>query len=117
AGFREIWPAVLGQLADTPIGAYLAEAHPVAYEANAVTLAFAESNGMFQRHADRPQNRDALKAAIRTVTGKALQIRLEIREDDELDIDDELAALSEDELIDRVVAEFDATPIDEGDEP
>ncbi|MEA2167025.1 MAG: polymerase subunit gamma/tau, partial [Solirubrobacteraceae bacterium] len=79
AGFREIWPAVLQQLGETPTAAYLAEAVPVAFDGNAVTIAFAESNAMIQRHADRPQNRDALKAAMRAVTGQALQIKLEIR--------------------------------------
>jgi DNA polymerase-3 subunit gamma/tau len=108
AAFREVWPAVLDQMKDTLMGALLVDAVPVALGGDSITIAFAESNDALHRQADRPANREAIKTAIRTVTGKMLALKLEKRADDELDIDDELAALSEDELIDRVVQEFDA---------
>ncbi|HVL96768.1 MAG TPA: DNA polymerase III subunit gamma/tau [Solirubrobacteraceae bacterium] len=111
---RELWPAVREQLSDH-LSEWLAEALPVALESDTLTLAWSESAAILMRQADRPANRDQIAAAVRTVTGRALRLAYELRADDELEL--EPAGVSEEELIDRFVREFEATVLDEEDTP
>ena len=63
------------------------------------------------KHADKPANRDAVAAGVRAVTGRALRVKYELRTDEELELDggDEPDfAVSEHELVDRMLQEFDA---------
>ena len=69
------------------------------------------------KQADRPANRDQISEALRTVTGRALRLAYELRSDDELlDAGDLDPALSEEELIQRFVTEFDATVLEDGED-
>jgi DNA polymerase-3 subunit gamma/tau len=114
ATLRELWPAVLQQLNAGPLGAFLAEAMPMQVEGGTLTVAFSDSAALFLRQADRPANREAVAQAVRAVTGRALRLAYELRSDDELDLDlDGPSAVSEDELIDRFIEEFDATVLDD----
>jgi DNA polymerase-3 subunit gamma/tau len=115
---RELWPAVLEQLGGGPMGAFLAEAMPVGMDGETLTVAFSESAALFLRQADRPANREAVAAAVRAVTGRALRLAYELRSDDELDLEAEgPEAISEEELIARFIDEFDAQELPETEEP
>jgi hypothetical protein len=62
------------------------------------------------KHADKPANRDAVAAAVQAVTGRALRVKYELRSDEELEVGEEPEfALSEHDLVDRMLHEFDAT--------
>jgi DNA polymerase-3 subunit gamma/tau len=116
-GLRELWPAVLEQLSGGPLGAFLAEAMPVSLDGGTLTVAFSESAALLLRQADRPANREAVTGAVRAVTGRALRLAYELRSDDDLELalDDGPGLLSEDELIERFIDEFDARELhDEG---
>ena len=113
---RDLWPAVLEQLSAGPLGSFLAEAVPVAIDGDTLTVAFSESGAVFLRQADRPANREAVAAAVRAVTGRAVRLAYELRSDEDLELaDGGPTAISEDELIARFIDEFDAQELpDEG---
>jgi DNA polymerase-3 subunit gamma/tau len=74
-----------------------------------VTLTWAESHAFFKRKVEDPGNREHVVSAIRDVTGTTLRLRCELCDDAEIQAeapDDPL--LSEEELIARFMAEFDA---------
>ena len=106
---RELWPAVLEQL-EGSLKAMLGETVPLGVEDNRLTVAFSESAMLMFRHADKPANREAVAAAVRAVTGRAIAVRYELRSDDEMETDaDEPLSMSEHDLVDRMMHEFDAT--------
>jgi DNA polymerase-3 subunit gamma/tau len=114
---RELWPAVLEQLAGGPLGSFLAEALPVGVEGDTLTVAFGESGAVFLRQADRPANREAVASAVRAVTGRALRLAYELRDDDDFEPAEAASdvVLPEGELIARFIDEFDAQELhDEG---
>jgi DNA polymerase-3 subunit gamma/tau len=112
---RELWPAVLEQLSNGPLGSFLADAVPVGVDGDTLTVAFSESGAVFLRHADRPANREAVATAVRAVTGRAMRLAYELRSDDDFEIDEGPSAINEDELIERLLTEFDAQELpDEG---
>jgi len=115
----ELWPAVLEQLADSPLGAFLAHALPASLEDGTLTVAWGPSVSVLMDKANEPVNRQAIAAAVRAVTGQALRLAHELREDDEL-AELPVAAsetLSEDELVARLVSEFDAEELPPEDPP
>ena len=69
---RELWPAVLEQL-EGSLKAMLGETVPLGVEDDRLTVAFSESAMLMFRHADKPANREAVAAAVRAVTGRALR--------------------------------------------
>jgi hypothetical protein len=72
---------------------------------------------LLMKQAERPANRDEISAAVRAVTGRAVRLAYELRSDDELALDVIAAeAISEEELIDRFIQEFDATVLDDGED-
>ena len=83
--------------------------------AGKVRLAFAESSDFSKRKAEELANREVLGRAERSVTGRALGLDFELRPDGE---DAGEPPLSGDELIERVMAEFDAEelPADDADD-
>ncbi|MGI8623923.1 MAG: DNA polymerase III subunit gamma/tau [Solirubrobacteraceae bacterium] len=116
---RELWPAVLGQVR-SDLASFLSEATPVGLEDSKLTVAFSESGAVFLRHADRPANRELVAEAVRAVTGRALRLAYRLRaeeDDDGLDLEPiGDPALSEHDLIDRFVQEFDAIELDDAEE-
>jgi DNA polymerase III subunit gamma/tau len=117
--FRSLWPAVLetvrGQ--NAMLAALLEGANPVEVAAGEVRLAFAESAAFLKRKAEGIPNRETLNQAVQTVTGTPLKLVYELRADAETE---EVAAeaLSDEDLVARVMAEFDAEelPPDESEE-
>jgi DNA polymerase-3 subunit gamma/tau len=106
---RELWPAVVEQL-EGGLQAMLAGTVPLAVEGSHLTVAFSQSAMVLFKHADKPANRDAVAAAVQAVTGRALRVKYELRSDEELEVGEEPEfALSEHDLVDRMLHEFDAT--------
>jgi DNA polymerase-3 subunit gamma/tau len=107
AGVAELWPAVLADVQERSpmLHALVENARPSALDGGELTLSWAESAAFSKRKAEEPACRDQIAAAIRAVTGSSLRLAYELA-------DDTAAAaaptLSEDELIERVMREFDA---------
>ena len=89
---------------------YLTDARPLGIEGERLVLAF--STNLHMKQADKPANRDQIAAAIRAVTGRALRLACELRGEDELELEED-PGMSDDELVERFVREFDATVLDE----
>ena len=82
------------------------EAHPTGLADNELTLAWAESAALSRRKAENSASRELIAKTIRSVTGSSLRVAYALRADGDAPV--EAATLSEDELIDRLVHEFDA---------
>jgi DNA polymerase-3 subunit gamma/tau len=112
--FSTLWPAVVQSLQDDHpmIAALLQEARPAGCDGRQVTLAWGESHAFFKRKVDDPVNREHVLGAIRAVTGASLRLTLELCDDEEARVQSPAQpAVSEDELIARFMAEFDAQEI------
>jgi DNA polymerase III subunit gamma/tau len=109
--FGELWPAVLDHLsAETPmLAALLQGARPAALAGEGLTLAWPETSAFLKRKAEDPANRTRIAEAIRTVTGSSLRLAYELSGGDGAAPGAPAAArVSEEELVERFMAEFDA---------
>ena len=108
-GFEELWPAVLATLeTDSPLTAELLRmATPLELAGEALTLAWPESAAFYKHQAEDPSKRELIARSIRAVTGASLRLAFELRADDEIAPRAE-QAISDDELVARFKAEFDA---------
>jgi DNA polymerase-3 subunit gamma/tau len=118
AAFAEVWPAVLESLQeDAPhLAAVLQSARPSQVGDSELTIAWPESAGFFKRKAEDPASKETIVKAIRAVTGSSLRLAYELRGDGELEqAGPATPRLTEEELVDRFVEEFDAEvlPADE----
>jgi DNA polymerase-3 subunit gamma/tau len=106
--FTELWPAVLETLeGESPmLAAMLREARPAELAGEGLTLVWPESAAFSKRAAEDPAKRELIAQCIRAVTGASLRLAHELRADDELAPAE--APLSDDELVARFKAEFDA---------
>jgi DNA polymerase-3 subunit gamma/tau len=114
---RSLWPAVLDTVRDqnAMLAALLEGANPVEAAAGELRLAFAESAAFLKRKAEGMANREALNRAVQAVTGHTVKLVYELRADAETEAAAE-EALSDEELVARVMAEFDAQEL-QPDEP
>jgi DNA polymerase-3 subunit gamma/tau len=101
------------------LAALLQTARPAGLGGKDLTLAWPESSGFLKRKAEDPANQELISQAIRAVTGSSLRLAYELRTDGELaaaTAGREAPALSEEELVNRFVEEFDAEvlPPEEG---
>jgi DNA polymerase III subunit gamma/tau len=108
--FAELWPAVLSSLeGDAPmLAALLQTARPAGLGGKDLTLAWPESSGFLKRKAEDPANKELISQAIRAVTGSSLRLAYELRDASEIAVERRGPQLSEEELVDRFVQEFDA---------
>ncbi len=115
---RELWPAILKHL-EGGLGSMLGSTIPLALDEDRLTVAFSSAAMVMFKHADKPANRDAVAAAVRAVTGRALRVKYELRTDEELEDEAsaDTATLSEHELVDRMLEEFDAIEEEPGGTP
>jgi DNA polymerase-3 subunit gamma/tau len=108
-GLSELWPAVLAQVQERPmLHALIENARPSRLDGGELTLSWAESAAFYKRKAEDPACREQIATAIRSVTGSSLRLAYALADDD---AEHERAAapiLSEDELIDTFMREFDA---------
>ena len=108
---RELWPAVVDLVRSSHalLGAVIEEATPVAVHEGELTLAFAPSSSFKKKKAEDSANRAAVSEAIASLTGQRLRIRCELRQELEQDgADGEGDERAEEELLRRLIAEFDA---------
>ena len=109
-GVTELWPAVLADAEERSpmLHALMANARPSSLDRGELTLSWAESAEFYKRKAEDPACRDQIATAIRTVTGSSLRLAFALAADDAHPPTMEAPALSEDELIDTFMREFDA---------
>jgi len=94
------------------LAALLDGAQPVTLVGDELTVAFPESRAFLKRKAEDRPNREALAAAIRAVSGHQARLAYELRPD-EGDAPAPPPKLSDDELVARFLAEFDAEELPE----
>jgi DNA polymerase-3 subunit gamma/tau len=106
--FAEVWPAVLASLREeSPMLAALLEgARPQALADDGLTLAWPESSAFLKRKAEDPANRERIAGAIRAVTGSSLRLAYALHDDAARP--PAAPQLSEEELVERFMTEFDA---------
>jgi DNA polymerase-3 subunit gamma/tau len=114
---RSLWPAVLDSLRAEKgaLVASLSEAQPVELRGKQLVVAFDEDDGFNRRMADHPGDRGAVEEALRHFAGADLKVAYELRDLGNGDHNDQPP--SEDELVARFKAEFDAEEIVPEDDP
>jgi DNA polymerase-3 subunit gamma/tau len=112
------WPAVIDIVRQDNqlLGALLVDARPVSLEGSDVTLAFPRSKAFAQRKAQQDDYRRATAEALRSVVGAPLNLRYELRdlappEDAPNGPPAAEPGLSQEELVRRLVEEFDAQEV------
>jgi len=111
---RSLWPAVLDTVREqnSMLAALLDGADPIALARDELTVVFSESRAFLKRKAEDAPNREALAAAIQTVSGHVVRLAYELRPDD----GEAPAAppkLSDEELVKHFLEEFDAEELPE----
>ena len=113
------WPAVIKLLNENNqlLASSLAAARPVSLNDEALTLAFPTDKQFYLRKAEQDENRRATADALRSFVGTSLALRYELRDEPEhADPATEPGGLSHDELVKRLVEEFDAHEVLDDDE-
>ncbi len=87
--------------------ALMENARPSVLDGGELTLSWAESAAFSKRKAEEPACREQIAEAIRAVTGSTLRLAYALSEE-EAPSASAGVALSEDELIERFMREFDA---------
>jgi DNA polymerase-3 subunit gamma/tau len=106
------WPAVLDVIRqeNQMLAALLADARPVAITEQGVTIAFPAGKAFLKRKAEQDDYRRAAAEALRSVLGTMLALRYELRDESELpEVGGE--GLSQEDLVKRLVEEFDAQEV------
>jgi DNA polymerase-3 subunit gamma/tau len=113
------WPAVIDLLSQDNqlLASSLAAARPVSLNNEALTLAFPTDKPFYLRKAEQDENRRATADALRSVMGTALILRYELR-DEPAPAEPAVKpdGLSHEELVKRLVEEFDAQEVLDEDE-
>jgi DNA polymerase-3 subunit gamma/tau len=119
--FSQVWPAVLDALGEESprLAAVLHEARPAMLADQGLTLAWPQSAAFSKRQAEDPAKRELIAQAIRAVTGASLKLAHELRADHDMATaaPPPEPALSEAELVERFMAEFDAEELPPEPEP
>ncbi|MGZ4243826.1 MAG: DNA polymerase III subunit gamma/tau [Solirubrobacteraceae bacterium] len=107
------WPAVIDLVRkdNQMLAALLADARPVALQDQDVTVAFPAGKAFLKRKAEQDDYRRATAEALRSVIGTPLALRYELRDEEEMPEPEDAGALSHEELVKRLVEEFDAQEV------
>jgi DNA polymerase III subunit gamma/tau len=107
------WPAVIDLLGQENqlLASSLAAARPVSLNNEALTLAFPTDKQFYLRKAEQDENRRATAEALRSVMGTVLALRYELRDEEDLPESADTDSLSHEELVKRLVDEFDAQEV------
>ena len=112
AALRELWPAVVDAVRaeNGLLGAALEKAQPVEVDGAEATFAFAREESFFKGTAERDEHRQRVAETVRSIAGTALRPRYELRD---VAVAEPTGAPvvttpTDDDLVDRFVAEFDA---------
>ncbi|MGH2856424.1 MAG: DNA polymerase III subunit gamma/tau [Solirubrobacteraceae bacterium] len=109
------WPAVIDLLIsqENQLLAYaLADARPVALAGRELTVAFPASKEFHKRKAEQDDHRRATADALRAVVGTPLTPRYELSDE----IEETVPTVSQEELVRRLVEEFDASEVPDDDQ-
>ena len=118
-GIETLWPAVLERVQESEGGemlaALLADARPASLEGDELVLEYPQSASFSKRKIADPANADRLAEALRLVAGRAVSVRVELRERDEEEVKAARieSGLSEDQAIERIKDTFDAEDLSE----
>jgi DNA polymerase-3 subunit gamma/tau len=106
------WPAVIDVVRqeNQMLAALLAESQPVALTDKGVTIAFPAGKAFLKRKAEQDDYRRVTAEALRSVIGTTLALRYELAEEAPALVP-EADGLSQDELVKRLVEEFDAQEV------
>jgi DNA polymerase-3 subunit gamma/tau len=109
-GVTELWPAVLADVQERSpmLHALMENARPSSLDGGELTLSWAESAAFYKRKAEDPSCREQIATAIRTVTGSSLRLAYALADDALLRPAEPGPILSDDELVERFMREFDA---------
>ena len=104
------WPAVvdLVRTDNALLGACIEEARPVEVTGEDLTVAFSATAPFLKKKAENPDNRAAVTAALRDVTGRRWRLSYELHEELVSAAGDGPGALSEEQWLKRFIDEFDA---------
>jgi hypothetical protein len=107
-----VWPAVIEQIRErnAMLAAALAEARPVGVDGGELTLAFAPRAAFLKRKAEQDEHRRTTAEAVQAMTGQRLTIRYELADSDE-EAQPPVPLLRDEELLKRLMEEFDAEEI------
>jgi DNA polymerase-3 subunit gamma/tau len=110
------WPAVIDIVRqdNEMLAALLADARPVSLEGHDVTIAFPSDMAFLKKKAEQDEYRRATAEALRSVVGASLALRYELSDEQAPPVAD--AGFSHDELVRRLVEEFDAQVLDDDQE-
>jgi DNA polymerase-3 subunit gamma/tau len=117
-GVAQVWPAVLANVQERSpmLHALMENARPSELDGGELTLSWAESAAFSKRKAEEPACREQIAEAIRAVTGSTLRLAYALSEE-EAPSASAGVGLSEDELIERFMREFDAEELPTDEEP
>jgi DNA polymerase III subunit gamma/tau len=109
-GVAELWPAVLADVQERSpmLHALMENARPSALDGGELTLSWAESAAFYKRKAEDPACREQIATAIRSVTGSSLRLAYALADEEAHAPHQPAPALSDDELVDAFMREFDA---------
>jgi DNA polymerase III subunit gamma/tau len=112
-GMVAVWPAVLDAVcADNQmLGAVLSDARPVELRDGELVVAFAADETFNQKQASLPHHRAIVEEAVRGLAGRSMRVSFELRDLEPADAENTTPPPTEDEIVARFVAEFDAEEI------
>ena len=110
------WPAVLDVVRkdNEMLAALLADAKPVSLQGHDVTIAFPSDMAFLKRKAEQDEYRRATTEALRIVVGASLALRYELSDEEPPEVS--AVGISHEELMRRLVEEFDAQVLDDDDQ-
>jgi DNA polymerase III subunit gamma/tau len=110
------WPAVIDIVRqdNEMLAALLADARPVSLVGHDVTIAFPSDMAFLKKKAEQDEYRRATADALRSVVGASLALRYELSDEQPPGVAD--VGFSHDELVRRLVEEFDAQVLDDDQE-
>ncbi len=110
---RGLWPAVIDLVRseNALLSALIAESKPAALNGNDLMLAFAPSAAFLKKKAEDPANRSIVGAALQQLTNMRLQLSYELCEEGTEKQATEQPATNDQDLVDRLMAEFDAVEL------
>jgi DNA polymerase-3 subunit gamma/tau len=113
-----LWPAVVDAVRErnAMLAALLADARPAAISDGALTLAFPTGAAFLKRKAEQDDHRRVSAEVFRIVTGQAVTLNYELRDEEEEPASPG-AALTGEELVQRFLEEFDAEELLDLDDP
>jgi DNA polymerase III subunit gamma/tau len=108
-----IWPAVLDTVREQHklLRAFFSEAAPMSVTEDHITIAFPVSASFNKRKAEEPDNRKILLDALKALTGRRYSVTFELSEDASVAGGIDQEALSEEEIVARLMSELDAEEV------